>query len=343
MLVLPIPMVASLAILLLLVRSLLRRDRSRLFAALLAVAAAQGVVVSLAQHYGFGALRPVQPVTATLLPPMAWITFVASAVRRLRPARDGWHLAAPALTVAMSAVAPGLLDVWIPSVFAVYGAAMLKALRQRDALALVRMETGGQPARIWTGVALTLMLSALSDALIAWAMAAGHAGLRLPLVSLFTAVSLGLIGALVVAESLAGRDRPDGDAAPPVDDASTAGDDAARHAEVMAATEAAMTQARLFLDPDLTLDRLSRRLRIPARDVSRAINATTGENASRYVNGHRIHHACMLMTGGASVTDAMLASGFNTKSNFNREFRRVTGMAPTVWLDRAPDDSAGDD
>jgi AraC-like DNA-binding protein len=27
----------------------------------------------------------------------------------------------------------------------------------------------------------------------------------------------------------------------------------------------------------------------------------------------------------------MLASGFNTKSTFNREFRRVTGKAPTEW------------
>ncbi|MEO1795292.1 MAG: AraC family transcriptional regulator, partial [Pseudomonadota bacterium] len=28
----------------------------------------------------------------------------------------------------------------------------------------------------------------------------------------------------------------------------------------------------------------------------------------------------------------MLASGFNTKSNFNREFSRVQGQSPTAWL-----------
>ena len=28
----------------------------------------------------------------------------------------------------------------------------------------------------------------------------------------------------------------------------------------------------------------------------------------------------------------MLASGFNTKSNFNREFLRVTGKNPSDWL-----------
>jgi AraC-like DNA-binding protein len=332
MLVLPIPMVVSLAILLLLVRCLIRRDRSWLFLALLALAAAQGIVVSLVQHYGLGALRPLQPVTATLLPPLAWLTFTASARRRLRAIRDGAHLAIPVVTVAVTRAAPALLDLWLPAVFAVYGAAMLLALRGRDALALARLEAGGQPARVWAGVALALLLSALSDALVGVAMAMGQPGLRLPLVSLFTALSLGLIGALVVAESLAGR-APEPDDTPP--ETAAPADDPAAHAAVMAAIDTVMTKSQPWLDPDLTLDRLARRLRMPARAVSRAINATTGENASRYVNGFRIRHACALMQGGAPVTETMLASGFNTKSNFNREFRRVTGMAPIAWLEHA--------
>jgi AraC-like DNA-binding protein len=102
----------------------------------------------------------------------------------------------------------------------------------------------------------------------------------------------------------------------------------------MAALDTAMKDSQPWLDPDLTLDRLARRLRLPVRAISRAINASTGGNASRYVNGFRIRHACALMRKGASVTEAMLASGFNTKSNFNREFRRVMDMPPTEWLDR---------
>ncbi len=331
MLVLPIPMVVSVAILLLLVRCLIRRDRSWLFLALLALAAAQGIIVSLVQHYGVGALRPVQPVTASALPPLAWLTFTASARRRLRAGWDGWHLAMPAATVAVMLAAPALLDLWLPSVFAAYGGAVLLALRAQDGLALARLEAGGQPAHVWTGVALALLLSALSNALIGAAMAMGQAGLRLPLVSLFTALSLGLIGALVVAESLAGGSLEPDDAPP---EATPQADDPAAHAAVMAVLDTAMNTARPWLDPDLTLDRLARRLRLPVRAVSRAINATTGENASRYVNGFRIRHACALMRGGAPATEAMLASGFNTKSNFNREFRRVTGMAPTAWLEQ---------
>lgn len=33
----------------------------------------------------------------------------------------------------------------------------------------------------------------------------------------------------------------------------------------------------------------------------------------------------------SSVIRVMLESGFLTKSNFNREFLRVTGTSPTAW------------
>ncbi|HCW66458.1 MAG TPA: AraC family transcriptional regulator, partial [Thalassospira lucentensis] len=52
---------------------------------------------------------------------------------------------------------------------------------------------------------------------------------------------------------------------------------------------------------------------------------------SRYINKLRIEHACRELETGQNVTTAMLASGFNTKSNFNREFLRITGSTPTKW------------
>jgi AraC-like DNA-binding protein len=32
----------------------------------------------------------------------------------------------------------------------------------------------------------------------------------------------------------------------------------------------------------------------------------------------------------------MFDSGFQTKSNFNREFRRQTGLSPAAWRNRQP-------
>lgn len=103
-------------------------------------------------------------------------------------------------------------------------------------------------------------------------------------------------------------------------------------AALVGTMEALMAEKRLWLDPDLTLARIARRMGVPSKALSVAINRVKGENVSRVVNGWRIAEACRLMRNGASVTEAMLGAGFNTKSNFNREFLRVKGMAPKDWL-----------
>ncbi len=70
---------------------------------------------------------------------------------------------------------------------------------------------------------------------------------------------------------------------------------------------------------------------MPVKAVSIAVNRCTGDNISRYVNGHRVRAACQALRQGVSVTDAMLEAGFATKSNFNREFSRITGKSPSDW------------
>ncbi|MCB1756327.1 MAG: helix-turn-helix transcriptional regulator, partial [Gammaproteobacteria bacterium] len=105
-------------------------------------------------------------------------------------------------------------------------------------------------------------------------------------------------------------------------------------AKIMSELEGLIVSQKLYLDPDLTLSRIARRLGYPAKQVSTAINRTTGENVSRYVNKYRVEHACQVLDRGESVTSAMLASGFNTKSNFNREFLRITGITPSQWMQK---------
>ncbi len=58
--------------------------------------------------------------------------------------------------------------------------------------------------------------------------------------------------------------------------------------KTMEAIETIMCEKRLFRDPDLTLNRLSRRLGIPSRQISGAINRTLGRNVSQAVNEYRI-------------------------------------------------------
>ena len=100
---------------------------------------------------------------------------------------------------------------------------------------------------------------------------------------------------------------------------------------MQALLDALLESRRLYLDLELTLTRLARALHVPVKRLSAAIDRSTGGNVSRHVNAYRIREACCTLEGGANVTDAMLASGFNTKSNFHREFHSVTESTPSDW------------
>jgi AraC-like DNA-binding protein len=89
---------------------------------------------------------------------------------------------------------------------------------------------------------------------------------------------------------------------------------------------------RLYTDSDLSLARVARRLGVSARDVSNAVNRCTNENFSRMINGFRIGNAqTMLRDTDLPVTEIMFSSGFVSKSNFNTEFRRISGQTPSQF------------
>ena len=102
--------------------------------------------------------------------------------------------------------------------------------------------------------------------------------------------------------------------------------------EIVAAIDAAMRERGLFRDAELNLAKLSRRLGLPARQVSNAINRRYGMSVSQYVNGYRVRTACgLLVVSDEPVSTVMFEAGFMTKSNFNREFLRVAGTSPSAW------------
>ncbi len=143
------------------------------------------------------------------------------------------------------------------------------------------------------------------------------------LVSGFSSMTLLVLGALGRSPSLKAHVEPE------VARLATAGD-----AALVEATVRLMAERRLWLDPDLTLARIARRIGVPAKALSGAINRVKGENVSGVDNSWRIAEACRLMQAGASVTEAMLGAGFTTKSNFNRDCLRVGETAPNDWLNR---------
>lgn len=91
---------------------------------------------------------------------------------------------------------------------------------------------------------------------------------------------------------------------------------------------------RLFaiFEEDLSLRRLARKLGLPDRKVSNSVNRTCGMSVSQFVNEQRLKEAVnLLTTTDDSILAISLEVGFATKSNFNREFRRVIDMSPSAW------------
>jgi AraC-like DNA-binding protein len=325
MIVLPVPVFTALLLLYLFLLARLRGQGGIWLQALVLAAAVQSAVLAGALHYGLPGLRWVMPAGASLLPPLAWAAFAFSSVRAPQP-RDLLHGLGPAAVLACLATARPLLDAVLPLLFAGYGAALLLALRGgRDVLAGARLGDGGLPLLLWRMLAAALIAAAASDVLILvdfWLQGGRHA---LLIASSINPVCLLVLGALPLARELD----------PPPPEAPAAAKDPAADADLMARLEELMRRRCLYLDADLTLLRMARLLGVPAKTLSAAVNRATGSNVSRYVNGWRVARAAELLSRGAPVTEAMLESGFATKSNFNREFLRIQGCTPSQWRAQA--------
>lgn len=325
MIALPLPLIFALLILFLLAQSLRGGGNGREVTALLALCAWQSLAISLVHYYGQDWLRPLVPLVACALPPLAWLAFRAALFARLPLTQAAPHALAPGFGLFCLVAAPVALDVAVPALFLGYGAAILWALRPANPLPRARLDAGPWPARIWQALAAALILSAVGDVVIGLAFLTGRPEVHGVVVSLVSSLSLVMVAVLALTR--------DGMAPPEVESPLTPEppEASADDAQLLERLDHLMAEDRLFLEPDLTLARLARRLQVPAKQLSAAINRRTGENVSRHVNGFRIRHACTLLSDGMSVTDAIYASGFNTKSNFNREFLRVTGQSPSAW------------
>ena len=335
--VLPVPLIIALLLLGFLVLRIARDETHISLLALIAVCAVQAAIIALVQYYGVAHLRPVQPLLATVIPPIAWFAFERASGGQASARASAWamalHAIGPILGLFCLIVNPMFLDALIPLSFTCYGVAMLTRLwAGEDSLPHSLLDGGGASLMAWRIVALALIASAGCDVLIAYGLAHGQSGVLGWIPSVVSSLSLLSLGALSLTNAVEARREALGDDATP-----NAGE-LERDQAIVARLDEYVKSQKPYLDPDLTLARLSRKLIVPAKQLSSAINRVKGENVSRYVNRKRIEHACTLLERGASVTTAMLDSGFNTKSNFNREFLRTRKLAPRDWVMKAGGD-----
>jgi AraC-like DNA-binding protein/uncharacterized membrane protein (UPF0136 family) len=100
----------------------------------------------------------------------------------------------------------------------------------------------------------------------------------------------------------------------------------------------AMSDDRLFLDPELRLASLSKRVKITPHQLSEFINKKHSMTFNNFVNKYRIEYACSLLLEDRDrpIIDIVFESGFNSKSAFNATFKAITGKTPTAYCGEIP-------
>lgn len=100
---------------------------------------------------------------------------------------------------------------------------------------------------------------------------------------------------------------------------------------------------KFYLDPDLTLTSFSEHLSLSPRLVSRHLNQGLQLNFADFINGYRVRRVKEKLQSDATAHYSLLGialdSGFNSKSTFNRIFRKFTGMSPSQYAKQASNPS----
>ncbi|CAM7730273.1 MAG: helix-turn-helix domain-containing protein [Enterobacteriaceae bacterium] len=285
------------------------------------------LVIMSALRWAFDAMvfRQAQSLLAMLFPPLVWRCFTDLTGRK-----RVWHISTsiipPTLALLANLAWPEATDAVLVLLYLGYGIALLRtALLGADAFVLTRLSDSPTTSVMAFAAGCFLCFSSLTDAAIAYDFNQYH-GQHAPLL---VAISQGiLLPFICLAILFTGRKVTP----PPLCvTAEVTGPEVVDPEDnaLCLHLENALTARELFLDPDLSLQGLARKTGTPARQISRAINRTRGCNVSQWINGFRIQYAQrLLVQSDAPVTQIMLEAGFSTKSNFNREFMRVSGMSP---------------
>jgi AraC-like DNA-binding protein len=98
---------------------------------------------------------------------------------------------------------------------------------------------------------------------------------------------------------------------------------------------AGITEDKLYLKANINVEQFSESIGLPYREVSFAINRVFGTNFFEFINTYRVEEAKRYLADerhlDMSVMDILLESGFNSKSSFQRFFKRLTGDSPTEY------------
>ena len=96
-----------------------------------------------------------------------------------------------------------------------------------------------------------------------------------------------------------------------------------------------MEKEKVYLEPDLTLKKLSERLHVHYNHLSQIINEHLETSFNDYVNKYRIEEAQKKLSdpkeARKNILEIAYDTGFYSKSVFNTAFKKFTGLTPTEY------------
>ncbi|MFC2138826.1 helix-turn-helix domain-containing protein [Bacteroidota bacterium] len=97
----------------------------------------------------------------------------------------------------------------------------------------------------------------------------------------------------------------------------------------------AFEKEEVYLDPLLSLERLSKKIGIPKNYLSQIINDYFSMNFNELINKYRIQKVTDKLKNeytGDAIINIAYEVGFNAKSTFNTAFKKFTEMTPSQYL-----------
>ncbi len=97
-----------------------------------------------------------------------------------------------------------------------------------------------------------------------------------------------------------------------------------------------MRSEKLYKNPELTLAELAQHLEVHPNTLSQVINTREERNFFDYINGYRVEAFKQMAVLPESQKFTLLSlafeCGFNSKTSFNRNFKKATGLSPSEYL-----------
>lgn len=88
-------------------------------------------------------------------------------------------------------------------------------------------------------------------------------------------------------------------------------------------------------DRKIELDQVASIAYMTPNAFCRYFKKRTKKSFTQYLNEIRLRHACkLLIEGELQISTICYQSGFNTITNFNRQFKTLMGVTPSNYMER---------